>query len=201
MRRKICFHGDFCLERAGGQNGGVWLGHRASFGIGLCAGGCPWGRTVDCGVAGYGGRAGFGEEGAALGIEGVAERATRSPMVSEPFIDLARVEKTYRMGRLDYPPLRGIDLEIGAGELAAAVGPGVRGGVDARIHPRAGPGHRVRGGSMRASTPWAGLRPRVRGGSMRASTPWAGLRPRARGGSIRASMVVFGGGCGHPSIP
>jgi hypothetical protein len=37
--------------------------------------------------------------------------------VSEPFIDLAGVQKTYRMGRLDYPALRGIDLEIGAGEL------------------------------------------------------------------------------------
>ena len=42
---------------------------------------------------------------------------------SEPFIGLAGIEKTYRMGRLDYPALRGVDLEIGAGELVAIVGP------------------------------------------------------------------------------
>jgi putative ABC transport system ATP-binding protein len=50
-------------------------------------------------------------------------RHTRPAKISEPFIDLAGVEKTYRMGRLDYPALRGIDLEIGAGELVAVVGP------------------------------------------------------------------------------
>ncbi len=38
-------------------------------------------------------------------------------------IELERVEKTYRMGRLDYRALRGIDLAIGAGELVAIVGP------------------------------------------------------------------------------
>jgi putative ABC transport system ATP-binding protein len=38
-------------------------------------------------------------------------------------IDLEDVEKTYRMGRLDYPALRGIDLAIAAGELVAIVGP------------------------------------------------------------------------------
>jgi putative ABC transport system ATP-binding protein len=58
-----------------------------------------------------------------MGVESVAERAARQARVSEPFIDLAGVEKTYRMGRLDFPALRGIDLEIGAGELVAIVGP------------------------------------------------------------------------------
>ena len=58
-----------------------------------------------------------------MGMEGVAERVPRSARVTEPFINLAGVEKTYRMGRLDYPALRGIDLEIGAGELIAIVGP------------------------------------------------------------------------------
>jgi putative ABC transport system ATP-binding protein len=38
-------------------------------------------------------------------------------------IELADVEKTYRMGRLDYPALRGIDLVIAAGDLVAIVGP------------------------------------------------------------------------------
>ena len=40
-----------------------------------------------------------------------------------PLIELVGVEKSYRMGRLDYPALRGIDLRIGAGELVAVVGP------------------------------------------------------------------------------
>jgi putative ABC transport system ATP-binding protein len=46
-----------------------------------------------------------------------------SASVSEPLIELAEVEKTYRMGRLDYPALRGIELVIAAGELVAIVGP------------------------------------------------------------------------------
>ena len=40
-----------------------------------------------------------------------------------PLIELASVEKVYRMGKLDYHALRGIDLSIGAGELVAIVGP------------------------------------------------------------------------------
>ena len=47
----------------------------------------------------------------------------QSASVSDPLIELAGVEKTYRMGRLDYPALRGIDLVIAAGELVAIVGP------------------------------------------------------------------------------
>ena len=42
---------------------------------------------------------------------------------TQPLIELVGVEKTYRMGRLDYPALRGVDLTIGAGELVAVVGP------------------------------------------------------------------------------
>ena len=40
-----------------------------------------------------------------------------------PLIELASVEKVYRMGKLDYHALRGVDLTIGAGELVAIVGP------------------------------------------------------------------------------
>jgi hypothetical protein len=49
-----------------------------------------------------------------MGMEGVVERATRPARVSELFIDLAGVEKMYRMCRLDYPALRGIDLPVQA---------------------------------------------------------------------------------------
>jgi putative ABC transport system ATP-binding protein len=40
-----------------------------------------------------------------------------------PLIELVGVEKSYRMGRVDYPALRGIDLVIGTAELVAVVGP------------------------------------------------------------------------------
>jgi putative ABC transport system ATP-binding protein len=38
-------------------------------------------------------------------------------------IELAGVEKVYRMGRVDYRALRGVDLSISTGELVAVVGP------------------------------------------------------------------------------
>jgi putative ABC transport system ATP-binding protein len=40
-----------------------------------------------------------------------------------PLIELAGVEKVYRMGKLEYRALRGVDLVIDAGELVAVVGP------------------------------------------------------------------------------
>ena len=51
------------------------------------------------------------------------EPAPAAAATSAPLIVLEGVEKSYRMGKLEYRALRGIDLEIGAGELVAVVGP------------------------------------------------------------------------------
>jgi putative ABC transport system ATP-binding protein len=42
---------------------------------------------------------------------------------SAPLIALEHVEKVYRMGKVDYRALRGVDLAIDAGEMVAVVGP------------------------------------------------------------------------------
>ena len=50
----------------------------------------------------------------------------REPIVAStaaPLIELAGLEKVYRMGKVDYRALRGVDLSIGTGELVALVGP------------------------------------------------------------------------------
>ena len=47
----------------------------------------------------------------------------RAPLIEAPLIELAGVEKVYRMGKVDYPALRGVDLSIDAAELVAIVGP------------------------------------------------------------------------------
>jgi putative ABC transport system ATP-binding protein len=49
-------------------------------------------------------------------------REDRTP-TGRALIELAGVEKAYRMGRLEYPALRGIDLAVAAGEMVAVVGP------------------------------------------------------------------------------
>ena len=45
------------------------------------------------------------------------------PRTTAPLIELNRVEKVYRTGKLDYPALRGVDLTIEEGEMVAIVGP------------------------------------------------------------------------------
>jgi putative ABC transport system ATP-binding protein len=47
----------------------------------------------------------------------------RERKAAAPLITLERVEKIYRTGKLEYPALRGVDLEIAAGEMVAVVGP------------------------------------------------------------------------------
>jgi putative ABC transport system ATP-binding protein len=39
---------------------------------------------------------------------------------AEALIALERVEKVYRMGKVDYRALRGVDLSIGMGEMVAS---------------------------------------------------------------------------------
>jgi putative ABC transport system ATP-binding protein len=41
----------------------------------------------------------------------------------EPLIQVEGVVKIYRTGKLEYPALRGVDLEIDSGEMVAVVGP------------------------------------------------------------------------------
>ena len=55
---------------------------------------------------------------ATLSREGPGTVATRAPL-----IELKRVEKVYRTGKLEYPALRGVDLTIEEGEMVAVVGP------------------------------------------------------------------------------
>ena len=52
-----------------------------------------------------------------------SERGRRLEETRAPLIELAAVEKVYRMGKVDYHALRGIDLSIASGELLAIVGP------------------------------------------------------------------------------
>jgi putative ABC transport system ATP-binding protein len=53
----------------------------------------------------------------------VTERERRLTPSAAPLIELERVERVYRMGRLDYPALRGVDLTVEPGEMMAIVGP------------------------------------------------------------------------------
>jgi len=49
--------------------------------------------------------------------------AVGSDASARPLIDLSGVSKSYRTGALEYPALRGIDLQIGQGEMVSIVGP------------------------------------------------------------------------------
>jgi putative ABC transport system ATP-binding protein len=53
----------------------------------------------------------------------ITVEAPSEPGTGAPLITLERVEKVYRTGKLEYPALRGVDLEIAAGEMVAVVGP------------------------------------------------------------------------------
>ena len=51
------------------------------------------------------------------------ERDGQPSTTPAPLIELSGVEKVYRMGKVDYRALRGVDLAIASGELVAVVGP------------------------------------------------------------------------------
>jgi putative ABC transport system ATP-binding protein len=55
--------------------------------------------------------------------ETVTLEALHEPRTPSPLIELNRVEKVYRTGKLEYPALRGVDLTIEQGEMVAIVGP------------------------------------------------------------------------------
>jgi putative ABC transport system ATP-binding protein len=48
---------------------------------------------------------------------------TVEQVTARPLIELAGVEKVYRMGKVDSPALRGVDVRIDGGEMVAVVGP------------------------------------------------------------------------------
>jgi putative ABC transport system ATP-binding protein len=53
----------------------------------------------------------------------VRDRMAPAAAADGPIIELARVEKTYRTGRVEFRALRGVDLTVMAGEMVAIVGP------------------------------------------------------------------------------
>jgi putative ABC transport system ATP-binding protein len=53
----------------------------------------------------------------------VVGETTREQETGKRLIELVGVEKLYRMGKLEYRALRGVDLTIGEGEKVAIVGP------------------------------------------------------------------------------
>lgn len=67
-----------------------------------------------------------------------AENRVQPSAVRASLIELAAVEKVYRMGKVDYPALRGVDLSIDAADLVAVVGPSGSGKttISCRAAPR-----------------------------------------------------------------
>mgnify|MGYP001812919467 CR=1 FL=1 len=56
-------------------------------------------------------------------MEAVSDTSVAGAGIMGPVIQLRGVEKVFQTGRVEYPALRGVDLEVAAGELVAVVGP------------------------------------------------------------------------------
>lgn len=64
------------------------------------------------------------------------------PSVDEPLIRLSAVDKVYRTGKLEYPALRSVDLEIARGEMVAVLPAAVLSVPDACLGGPGGVGRR-----------------------------------------------------------
>lgn len=56
-------------------------------------------------------------------METIQGSSIRDEETTVPVIQLRGVEKVFQTGRVEYPALRGVDLEVSSGEMVAVVGP------------------------------------------------------------------------------
>ena len=131
-------------------------------------------------------------------------RRSSMPRAQTPLIELAGVEQVYRMGKVDYGALRGVDLEIEVGEMVAVVGPSGSGkttilnlvtGIDRPTAGdghgrRAAPGRDERGGARRL----AGRERRDRLPVLPAAADPVGARERGAAARLRALAARSGSG-------
>ncbi len=55
-------------------------------------------------------------------VSDLAPGVVGTPLAATPLVSLAGVEKTYRSGKVSFEALKGVDLDVAAGEMVAIVG-------------------------------------------------------------------------------